>query len=73
MAARLTPDMLITDVLRSSRGAAEVFARHGLACPSCLAAGMESLDAVAHMHGVDVTVLIRELQELPNEQSEEVQ
>ncbi len=60
-----TPDMLIRDVLTSNRGAAEVFARHGLGCPSCLAVDMETLAAVAHMHEVDVESLIAELDALP--------
>ncbi|MBE0416511.1 MAG: DUF1858 domain-containing protein [Coriobacteriia bacterium] len=63
---RYTADMLIQDVLTSHPGAAAVFERHGLACKSCLAAGMETLGAVAHMHDVSVESLIAELDALPD-------
>ena len=72
MAGRYEPDMIIRDVLISNQAAAEVFIRHGLACPSCLAAEMETLSAVAHMHGVEVETLIAELEALPHESNEEV-
>lgn len=65
-------DMLISEVLTSNQAAAEVFARHGLSCASCLAADMETLAAVAQMHDVDVDVLIGELDSLSGTPSEEV-
>lgn len=71
MGYRYTTDMLISDILKSNRAAAEVFARHGLSCPSCLAADVETLSAVAHMHDVDPRVLIAELEELPDASTEE--
>lgn len=64
--ARFTPDTLIRDVLISHRDAADVFERHGLACPSCLAAGMESVAAVASMHEVSAAALLAELNDLPD-------
>ena len=69
--ARFTPDTLIQDVLVSHRDAADVFERHGLACPSCLAAGMESVGEVASMHEVSVSALLAELNELPDGPAEE--
>jgi len=60
-----TADTLIRDVLIAHPEAADVFERHGLACPSCLAAGMESVSAVASMHDVSVSALLAELNELP--------
>jgi hybrid cluster-associated redox disulfide protein len=69
--ARFTPDTLIRDVLVSHPEAADVFDRHGLACPSCLAAGMESVAAVASMHEVSVSALLTELNELPDISAEE--
>ena len=69
--ARFTPDTLIKDVLISHPDAAEVFDRHGLGCPSCLAAGMESVAAVASMHEVSVIVLLAELNKLPELSAEE--
>ena len=66
-----TEDMLIRDVLVSRPDAAGVFERHGLACASCLAAGMESVAAVASMHEVSVAALLAELNELPADLPEE--
>lgn len=59
-----TRDMLISDILSAHPEAASVFERYGLACGACLAAGMESLDAVATVHDVEVELLIAELNEL---------
>lgn len=69
--ARFSPDTLIQDVLVSHRDAADVFERHGLACPSCLAAGMESIAEVALMHEVSVSALLAELNDLPDGPAEE--
>jgi hybrid cluster-associated redox disulfide protein len=63
MADRLA-DMLIKDVISSHPGAAAVFERHGLGCASCLAAGMESVSAVANVHDVPVEALVAELRAL---------
>jgi hybrid cluster-associated redox disulfide protein len=69
--ARFTPDTLIRDVLVSHPNAADGFDRHGLACPSCLASGMESVAAVATMHEVSVSALLDELNDLPDAPAEE--
>ena len=66
-----TVDTLIRDVLIAHPEAADVFERHGLACPSCLAAGMESISAVASMHDVSVSALLAELNDLPALPAEE--
>jgi len=54
-------DMLIKDVIASHPDAAAVFEKHGLGCASCLAAGMESVSAVASVHDVSLEVLLSEL------------
>lgn len=59
--SRYSADMLIQDVLTSHPRASSVFERHGLACAACLAADFETLEAVAHVHGVSVELLISEL------------
>lgn len=59
-----TPDMLIRDVLTAHPEAASVFIAHGLACPSCLAAEMETLGSVATMHDITVDKLLRDLNTL---------
>ena len=69
--ARFTPDTLIRDILVGHPSAADVFDRHGLACLVCLAAGRESLAAVASMHDVSVDALLAELNALPDRPAEE--
>lgn len=58
---RFGPDTIISDVLAGDPRSVDVFARHGLACPSCLAASMETISAVASMHEVSVSELLQEL------------
>lgn len=61
---RLSPDTLIRDVLTAHPDAAAVFTAHGLGCPSCLAADMETLASVATMHDISVEALIADLDSL---------
>jgi hybrid cluster-associated redox disulfide protein len=62
---RYSADMLIQDVLMSHPGVPAIFERYGLACGSCFAADLETLQSVAHMHDVSVQSLIAELDALP--------
>jgi hybrid cluster-associated redox disulfide protein len=66
--AAFTPDTLIRDVLTAHPEAASVFTKHDLGCPSCLAADMETLSAVASMHDITVDVLLRDLNALVGEE-----
>jgi len=63
---RVTQDTMIRDVLMGHPEAADVFDRHGLACASCLASGMETVSAVAAMHDVSVEALLADLNGLPD-------
>ncbi|MEI7813504.1 MAG: DUF1858 domain-containing protein [Coriobacteriia bacterium] len=62
--AGITRDTMVREVLVSHPDAADVFDRHGLACASCLASGMDTVSAVATMHDVSVEVLLAELNQL---------
>jgi hybrid cluster-associated redox disulfide protein len=68
--ATFTRDTLIRDVLDSLEGSAAVFERHGLGCPMCLAADMETLASVASMHDIPVEGLIADLNALGSNDSE---
>lgn len=59
-----TADMLIRTVLTAHPESAAVFQRHGLGCPSCLAADMETLSSVASMHDISLEVLLKDLNAL---------
>jgi hybrid cluster-associated redox disulfide protein len=63
-----TPDMLIRDVLTAHPEAARVFEQHGLGCPSCLAADMETLSSVASMHDITLDALVADLDKLVAEE-----
>lgn len=56
-------DTLISDVLAMHPRAVEVFTKLGLGCPSCFAASMETISAVASMHDVSTAHLLAELNE----------
>jgi len=62
--AGITRDTMIREVLVSYPAASDVFHRHGLACASCMASGMETVSAVATMHDVSVEALLAELNQL---------
>jgi len=57
-------DMPISDILASHPDAPAVFERNGLPCAGCLGASIETLDAVAHVHGVSTAALLDQLNSL---------
>ncbi len=57
-------EMSIMEALQVHPKAREVFKKHGMACLSCMGAMQESIEAGADMHGIDVEVLMKELNEL---------
>jgi hybrid cluster-associated redox disulfide protein len=61
---RYRPEMLIRDVLTSDPRTAAVFEQHGLGCPMCMAAEMDTLASVATMHDIAVDVLLDDLNSL---------
>lgn len=68
---RITADSLISEVLACGPDVLAVFERRGLGCPSCLAAGMETVSAVASMHEVPLDDLLDELNGVRAEPGEE--
>lgn len=60
-------EMSILEALQVHPKARDVFKKHGMACLSCMGAMQESIEAGAEMHGIDVEVLIRELNEIQHE------
>ena len=59
--ACVTKDTRIADLLRSHPEAVEVFSRLGLGCFVCMGAAMETVEEGAVMHGLDVDVIVAEL------------
>jgi len=57
----ITLSMTVEEVLLCYPKMLPVFAQHGLACPGCSLAAFDSLEEAAKAHDVDLTALIREL------------
>ncbi|MCL2822172.1 MAG: DUF1858 domain-containing protein [Firmicutes bacterium] len=55
--------ILISDILTALPGSEKIFLNHGMACLGCAKAKFETLGQAADAHGVDVDVLIGELNE----------
>ncbi len=67
---RYTPDTLICDVLAADPRSAAVFERHGLGCPMCMAAELDTLSSVAAMHDIPLETILRDLNALDREDDE---
>ncbi len=59
--AKVTHEMTIMEVLRMDPGVAPIFMKHGLHCLGCPGATMESIHDAGLVHGIDVDVLVSEL------------
>lgn len=64
--ATVTKDMTIMQVLQMDQNLAPIFMRHGLHCLGCPGATMESISDAGRVHGIDVDVLIKEINEYLN-------
>lgn len=57
----ITKDMSITDVVNTYPDTVEVFLRYGMHCFGCMAARFENIEQGALAHGIDVDMLINDL------------
>lgn len=57
----ITKDMSITDVVDNHPEVVEVFLNHGMHCFGCMAARFENIEQGALAHGIDVDLLIEDL------------
>jgi len=57
----ITKDMFISDILKENENAAPILMNHGMGCLGCPSAQMETLEQAAMVHGIDLKVLIEEL------------
>lgn len=60
---KITPDMIIADVLQIDRGVVPIFLSNGLHCLGCPSATGESISEACEIHGLDTDKLIIELNE----------
>lgn len=58
----ITKDTLISDILKAFPKSKEVFERNKMGCFSCMGVQNETLEKGCLMHGLEVNVLIEELE-----------
>ncbi|MCL2216511.1 MAG: DUF1858 domain-containing protein [Defluviitaleaceae bacterium] len=58
---RINKEMLITDALEMDMGLADVLGKHGMGCLGCPGSRGKTLEMAASGHGVDIDVLIDEM------------
>lgn len=59
--AKVTPDMIIADVLKMDKGTVPIFLNNGLHCLGCPSAQGESIADACAIHGIDSEKLVKEL------------
>jgi len=59
----ITKEMSIVEVVQKYPETAEVFMKHGLHCLGCAAAHFENIEQGASAHGMDIKVLVKDLNE----------
>ncbi len=59
----ITKDKTIAEVLEENPQTAEVFIKHGMGCLGCAVASGETIEEAAAVHGIDLEVLLKELNE----------
>jgi len=61
MADKITADMTFFEVMRMHPDAVKVLQKHHLGCVGCMGAQNETLAQGANAHGLDVNVLLQDL------------
>lgn len=61
--AKVTGDMIISDVLKMDRGTIPIFLNNGMHCLGCPSASGESIAEACAVHGIDSDKLVKELNE----------
>ena len=61
MAKQVTKDMIIGQIIQVDRGIIPILMNAGMHCLGCPSSQMESLEDACAVHGMDVDVLIKEI------------
>nr|WP_307991207.1 DUF1858 domain-containing protein [uncultured Niameybacter sp.] len=61
MAKQVTKDMVIGQIIQVDRGIIPILMNAGMHCLGCPSSQMESLEDACAVHGMDVDVLIKEI------------
>ena len=65
--AKVSKDMLIGQLLQIDANIAPILMRAGMHCLGCPSSQMESLEEAAMVHGLDVDVLVNEINDFLGE------
>jgi hybrid cluster-associated redox disulfide protein len=69
--SKVTPDMIISEVLRMDRGTAPIFLNHGMHCLGCPSSSGESIAEACAIHGIDAEKLVKELNDYFSKKEQE--
>ncbi len=61
---KVTKDMTIGELLMESELAAPILMRAGMHCLGCPSSQMETLEEACMVHGIDIDVLVAQLNEI---------
>lgn len=61
--AKVTKDMIISDILKLDRGTVPILMNSGMHCLGCPSSSGESLEDACAIHGIDVDQVVKELNE----------
>jgi hybrid cluster-associated redox disulfide protein len=59
--AKVTKDMIISDVLKIDKGTVPIFLNSGMHCLGCPSSSGESIEDACAIHGIDADMLIKQL------------
>ena len=65
---KITGDMTIEQAMEMCPRAPDIFAEHGMGCSICLISSSETIEEGASMHGVDVDLILAELNACASEE-----
>lgn len=58
---KVTPDMIIADIIQLDRGTIPILMNAGMHCLGCPSASGESLEDACAVHGIDANKLVEDL------------
>lgn len=61
MAAQVTKDMIINDIIMIDQGTVPILMESGMHCVGCPSARGETLEEACMVHGMDVNTLVEKL------------
>lgn len=63
MAAKISKDMIIADILKVNMGIVPILLNEGMHCVGCPSAQGEALEEACMVHGIDVDALVDKINE----------